>query len=108
METIQRQPMDIGLGPTLPWMKPRPLPASYAGWRQALLVGTDLTILIAAGAIALRLTHVVPAAIVDRADVVMALAFTATIALLILECPSSRSEKEIGTSTTWKPARTTR
>lgn len=85
METIQRQPMDIGLGPTLPWMKPRPLPASYAAWQQALLVGSDLTILIAAGAIALRLTHVAPAAIVDRADVVMAMAFTATIALLIYE-----------------------
>jgi exopolysaccharide biosynthesis polyprenyl glycosylphosphotransferase len=85
METIQRQPMDIGLGPTLPRMKPRPLPASYAGWQQALLVGTDLTILIAAGALALRLTRVAPAAFVQRGDVVMALAFALMLALLIYE-----------------------
>jgi len=85
METIQRQPMDIGIGPALPWMKPRPLPTAYAAWQQALLVATDLTILIAAGALALRLTRVAPAALAAHPDVVMALAFAAATALLIYE-----------------------
>jgi exopolysaccharide biosynthesis polyprenyl glycosylphosphotransferase len=85
MESLQSRPVDLGLAPTLPWMKPRPLPATYAGWQKAVLVASDLTILIAAGALALRLAGVSVAAVIERADVVMALAFTATIALLLYE-----------------------
>jgi len=85
MESLQERPADIGLGVTLPWMKPRPLPETYAKWQQALLIATDLAILIVAGTIALRLGGVDLAALIEHPGMVMALAFAATIALLLYE-----------------------
>jgi exopolysaccharide biosynthesis polyprenyl glycosylphosphotransferase len=66
-------------------MKPRPLPSAYGSLQQLLLALTDLAILIGAGLLALRLSHIAFSAIVERADIVMALVFTATIALLMYE-----------------------
>jgi putative colanic acid biosynthesis UDP-glucose lipid carrier transferase len=66
-------------------MKSRPQPPEYAPWQAALLATTDLSILALAGLAALHLTHVGLTTLAAHSDVVLALVFTATVALLMYE-----------------------
>ena len=85
METLQRPGLDLSLGATVPAMKSRPQPPEYAPWQAALLAAADLAILILAALGALHLTHVGLTSLAAQSDVVLALVFTATVALLMYE-----------------------
>jgi len=85
METIQPNGLASSLGYALPQVKLRQSPAAYAGWQRVLLLASDLFVLVTAGTLALSLRHVPLADLLERSDVVMALAFAATSSLLINE-----------------------
>jgi hypothetical protein len=85
MVTLQPNGLDESLNLSFPRPKPQPNPLRYAGWQSALLVGNDVLVFAAAGALALLLTKTNPADIVARPDVVLALVFAAAIVLSIYD-----------------------
>ena len=85
MVTLRQDGIDDSLGIAFPRIKPRPTPSRYAAWQRALLLVNDIAVFFASALLALVVTKTPLAAVLARADVVLALFFAAAIAFLIYE-----------------------